>query len=102
MNAVGNSSFELDRNRWERLRRRSTSNQGLSAATELKVPFVLSLRFKDIASIHEHRQGKVTLSFLSKEQCRTSATVRISTESAAHSRLNAEFLENFFFDENNS
>jgi hypothetical protein len=37
---------------------RSTSSEGLSAAVTAKDPADFQLRFKDIASNHEHRQGK--------------------------------------------
>ena len=36
----------------------STSSKGLSATITAKDPVVTQLRFKDIVSIHEHRQGK--------------------------------------------
>jgi hypothetical protein len=38
VNAVGSSSVELLLNKWDRLRQRSTSNQGLSAAVDKKGP----------------------------------------------------------------
>jgi hypothetical protein len=44
--------------KWNRLRQRSTSNQGLSAAADNEGPRVSSLRSKDMASVHEHGQGK--------------------------------------------
>jgi len=37
---------------------RSTSSEGLSAAFTAKDPADFQLRFKDIASNHEHGQGK--------------------------------------------
>src|SRR5262245_60074057 len=36
----------------------STSSKGLSATISAKAPWFFQLRFKDIVSNHEHRQGK--------------------------------------------
>ena len=42
----------------------STSSEGLSATASVKAPWFFQLRFKDIASNHEHRQGKFQILIL--------------------------------------
>ena len=53
-----NSASELVRNKVEPGRLFSTSSHGLSATTEIRVPFWLNLRFKDFVINHEHGRVK--------------------------------------------
>ena len=97
VNAVGNSSFELD-----------TKQVGTASAAfdfqsrpvgshGLKGPGVLSLRFKDIVSIHEHRQGKLFPACAVKEQ-RLSTTREVSANAVPGSSVQESFWKTFLFD----
>ena len=72
---------------------RSTSSEGLSAANTAKDPADFQLRFKDIASNHEHGQGKFEI--FTPEQFFKELS-ELSYSVPLRSRKNLRHTENFF------
>lgn len=83
---MGSGSVERLMDKWDRLRQRSTSSKGLLAAADNEGPRVSSLRSKDMASIHEHGQGKLFPACAVKERCHLAAT----KESSARRKFTQE------------
>jgi hypothetical protein len=82
--------------KWDRLRQRSTSNQGLSAAVDNEGPRVSSLRSKDMASVHEHGQGKLYSCFRSQRALPPRGDERIIGAQQIYSRGETLTAENIF------